>query len=81
MSADTLADLLGNLPEYELLGVELLRQHTPAPGAIVPAPELSVYAQATIQMIRYRRDCTNIHEQIRKLPPTPLSISIPEYGL
>jgi hypothetical protein len=69
-------------PPIELLGLALLRQSRPAPGAWFPTqiPPEQV-KQATLEFIVYGNHCLEMAQHLAALPPVPLALSCPEYGL
>ncbi len=82
LSPGDLLTCLLQTPPVELLGLALLRQCQPEPGAWFPThlPPEQVKA-ATLEFIAYGSRCLESGQRLAALPPVPLAISCPEYGL
>lgn len=80
----SLRDCLAQIEPVQLLGMELLKQHSAYPQghwfpAGIPRNQL---VDAVTELVGYTRRCAYAAEQISQLTSVPLtSISIIEYGL
>lgn len=82
LSAETLVALLEQVPEAELKGLTLLREHRPAPGQLFPADVAREdVTAATVGMVAYAQDCAALAKQVANLAPAPLDIEMSEFGL
>lgn len=80
-----LTDLLTCLlqsPPADLLGLALVRQSTPPPGAWFPtAVPLEQVKQASVEFLDYGNRCREAAHKLTGLRPVPLSIPCLEFGL
>ena len=84
LTLTSLRDCLTQIEPVQLLGMELLKQHSVYPQRQwfpvgIPRNQL---VEAVTELVGYTRRCAYAAEQIRQLTSVPLtSISIIEYGL
>ena len=68
LTQDALMKALIDVPEVDLKGLALLRQHQPQPGNIFPTGlERQEYIDATLEMVSYTRSCAGLASVIIKL--------------
>ena len=84
LTLTSLRDCLAHIEPVQLLGMELIKQHSAHPqGHWFPAgiPRKQV-VEAVTELVGYTRRCAYAAEQIRQLTSVPLaSVIIVEFGL
>jgi hypothetical protein len=76
LSQEDLAAALIQAPAVELEAITLLRENPPRPGNLFPTGlPRETYTRATIQMVKYARECADLAARVRDLPGVPLKVS------
>jgi hypothetical protein len=75
LTQEDLITALADVPAVELEAIQILRTLPAQPGNLFPTGlDREVYTRATIQMVKYARECADLAARMRDLPSTPLAV-------
>lgn len=75
LTQDDLAAALAAVPAVDLEAITLLRTHPVQPGNLFPTGlDRETYTRATIQIVKYARDCADLALVLRGLPSVPMQV-------
>lgn len=75
LTQDDLAAALANALAVDLEAITLLRTHPAQPGNLFPTGlDRETYTRATIEIVKYARQCAELAARLRDLPSVPMLV-------
>lgn len=75
LTQEDLIAALADVPAVELEAIQILRTHPAQPGNLFPTGlDRETYTRATIQIVKYARDCADLALVLRGLPSVPMQV-------